>query len=412
MRPLRALGAVAAGVAVAASWSSLLTAQPDERRIRDSSLTLSVTMRGWPTAAGPIQGPTVGLHLRTEWLWLRMHIDASAANIDRAGKGYATPYLLDGQLALSTQPMRLGKAGADISIGLARDAFDPRAAWIQQSGSLRTWYGVASHGVWARADAHAPLDAHATPTSAELQLGGWIARGTTEVSASVRHIQTGRLKAVGPDSTTTDLSACRLDYDRSRVLQQYRTLCPQRLRTLDVGVGAAWSVHTTRIRLFAAHRVLGQAAFGAPRESWAGGNIEFGWSDEMRFTLEADRRPTDIVRGLPAHRRFAVGLRLSAGLLQRRYAVDEARTDSLPARRVGVLRLGVAANAEVRGDFTDWQPVPLKSDGAGVWILPSGIRHGVYMLSVRLDGGVWHAPPGLPTMADGFGGMVGVLLVD
>ena len=35
----------------------------------------------------------------------------------------------------------------------------------------------------------------------------------------------------------------------------------------------------------------------------------------------------------------------------------------------------------------------------------------VYTLSVRVDGGAWFPPPGLPTTSDGFGGTVGVLVI-
>jgi hypothetical protein len=37
---------------------------------------------------------------------------------------------------------------------------------------------------------------------------------------------------------------------------------------------------------------------------------------------------------------------------------------------------------------------------------------GVHTLAVRVDGGAWGAPPGLPAADDGFGGEVGTLVVE
>ena len=36
---------------------------------------------------------------------------------------------------------------------------------------------------------------------------------------------------------------------------------------------------------------------------------------------------------------------------------------------------------------------------------------GMYHINVRVDGGPWMAPPGIPTMHDGFSGDVGLIVV-
>ncbi|MGH7655441.1 MAG: glycogen-binding domain-containing protein [Gemmatimonadaceae bacterium] len=394
----------------AAGWSPL-RAQATESGAADSSFALSVGVRSWLAVTGPVDGPVAGLRLRTQFSWLLVRLDANASAGNRSGGGSAGPSLLDGQFQLSTTPMRVGKAGADARVGLERDAFDPTTAWMQQSGSLRTWYGTAARGVWAQAGVGAPVNWHATPTSNEVQLGGWMTRGATQLSASLQHIATGRLAAVGADSATINPALCRLDYDPNRPLQQYLTVCPQRLQTLDAGAAVVWDIRNLRVHLFVAHRMLGSTSFGVPIESWAGGNAELTWSDNVRFTLDIDRRPTDIVRGLPAYNRFAVGVRLMPWLRHEPKDTPAARGGAVVERHRMLLRLGAAASADVRGDFTDWKPVALTSDRDGAWALPSGIAPGVYTLSVRIDGGAWFPPPGLPTASDGFGGTVGVLVV-
>lgn len=65
---------------------------------------------------------------------------------------------------------------------------------------------------------------------------------------------------------------------------------------------------------------------------------------------------------------------------------------------------------EVRGDFSDWEPVALARSGSA-WALRLELPPGTYRLNVRVDGGPWVAPPGLPRLADEFGGAVGLLVI-
>ena len=67
---------------------------------------------------------------------------------------------------------------------------------------------------------------------------------------------------------------------------------------------------------------------------------------------------------------------------------------------------------EVNGDFTDWQPLRLDHVGGDRWKAIVALMPGVHQVSLRVDGGAWLPPPGAPTAADGFGGMVGVVVVE
>jgi len=74
---------------------------------------------------------------------------------------------------------------------------------------------------------------------------------------------------------------------------------------------------------------------------------------------------------------------------------------------------GVAASrVEIMGDFTDWTPVALERTGPDAWSFPRAVAAGAHRLVLRVDGGVWQPPPGLPTGADEFAGEVGVLLIE
>ena len=79
--------------------------------------------------------------------------------------------------------------------------------------------------------------------------------------------------------------------------------------------------------------------------------------------------------------------------------------------QVLVFRSVSALRAEVRGDFSDWQPRALEPTPDGGWQIPWTAGAGTFRINIRLDDGPWIAPPGLPSFADEFGGMVGILVV-
>jgi hypothetical protein len=46
-----------------------------------------------------------------------------------------------------------------------------------------------------------------------------------------------------------------------------------------------------------------------------------------------------------------------------------------------------------------------------LWELNVPVAPGWHQINVRVDGGPWMAPPGIPTTHDSFGGDVGLLVV-
>jgi len=70
-----------------------------------------------------------------------------------------------------------------------------------------------------------------------------------------------------------------------------------------------------------------------------------------------------------------------------------------------------ASRVEIAGDFTDWQPVALLPVRGHWWAGMLRVSPGLHRVQVRLDGGPWHAPPGLPRADDGPAGPAGTLIV-
>ncbi|NIP79296.1 MAG: hypothetical protein GWM90_08825, partial [Gemmatimonadetes bacterium] len=70
-----------------------------------------------------------------------------------------------------------------------------------------------------------------------------------------------------------------------------------------------------------------------------------------------------------------------------------------------------ARSVEVRGDFTGWEPRAMEATGSGRWMFP--VPAGVHRFDLRLDGGDWGVPAGVPVVRDEFtGAPVAVVVVD
>jgi hypothetical protein len=54
----------------------------------------------------------------------------------------------------------------------------------------------------------------------------------------------------------------------------------------------------------------------------------------------------------------------------------------------------------------------MSQSSAGAWSMPLVTSPGTHQVNVRVDGGPWQVPPGLTSMADEFGGAVGLLVVE
>jgi hypothetical protein len=69
------------------------------------------------------------------------------------------------------------------------------------------------------------------------------------------------------------------------------------------------------------------------------------------------------------------------------------------------------SRVDLSGDFTDWTPVALLPVHANWWAVVVRVPPGVHRVQLRVDGGPWIAPPGLPRADNGPGGPSGALVV-
>ncbi|MGE5743559.1 MAG: glycogen-binding domain-containing protein [Gemmatimonadota bacterium] len=122
-------------------------------------------------------------------------------------------------------------------------------------------------------------------------------------------------------------------------------------------------------------------------------------------------------QGLPRASYVTVGIRLFA-VSPRPAAQSHARTlrwpPLIPERRGDsvIVRFGMegAAAVAIAGDWDDWRPRDLRPLGADLWEGALSLRPGTYHFNLQVDHRDWVVPGGV-AIADGLGGMVGVLVV-
>lgn len=154
---------------------------------------------------------------------------------------------------------------------------------------------------------------------------------------------------------------------------------------------------------------------------WAAGTAVLWITDRVAAVMGGGRVPANPSRGLPARNYANFGLMLSYSSIPRTTvpvapmtlaAVKyfEVRSLATGTQKITV-RVGGVETVEVMGDFSDWTPLVLMRRGRDMWDITLPVTAGVHEINLRLDGGPWLAPPGLPTRRDSFNGDVGLLVV-
>jgi hypothetical protein len=164
--------------------------------------------------------------------------------------------------------------------------------------------------------------------------------------------------------------------------------------------------------------------------SWGSLSAVAWMTPRVAIAASGGSYPIDPTQGFPGGRFVSLSLRFATGRdhlshpvsvlqpLSETEAGIGAGVSGFVAERTGpgIVTLRVnsvgAQVVEVSGDFTNWVPVRLERSPNGWWSAALPISPGKYQMNVRVDGGKWVVPPGLLSMADEFGGTVGLLVVE
>ena len=150
-------------------------------------------------------------------------------------------------------------------------------------------------------------------------------------------------------------------------------------------------------------------------DEWVGGSLEAWVQPRMAVVLSVGSYPQELLQGLPGGRFVSLGFRIA----DRRKRPVPTRTLTTPVvfsereARDGSVGFSVdgAATVEIAGDWNAWTPTPMTRSPSGRWILEADLEPGVYRFSLRVNGTQWVVPEEVPSMEDGFGGRVGLLIV-
>lgn len=179
-------------------------------------------------------------------------------------------------------------------------------------------------------------------------------------------------------------------------------------------ISATWRREHRAISLGATAGVRGSNSGLVPGGAWGSADATLWATSRTAIVFAAGRAPQDVVRGVPRITYASVTLRLSTRSRQASESVDPVRVvrgPRLTATREGIeIRVEGASSVEVMGDFTDWGPVALGRTG-NVWRLERPLSPGLHRLAIRIDGGLWVAPPNLPSTSDELGGAVALIIV-
>ena len=159
----------------------------------------------------------------------------------------------------------------------------------------------------------------------------------------------------------------------------------------------------------------------ADRRLWGNASATRWVTSTLGVVASAGAYPVDFAQGFPGGEYASLSIRwrptiarspMTMPVPREANGVEGFRTRAVGGDRYEIRVLAPsAASVELAGDFTRWTTVPLVAAGSGWWETTMPLSHGAHEVAVRVNGGPWVAPPGLPPLTDEFGGRSGLLTV-
>jgi hypothetical protein len=198
------------------------------------------------------------------------------------------------------------------------------------------------------------------------------------------------------------------------------TGCRHQSRLTDLETTVHWEHRLLEMTVRGGQRFGDRLDVTAESRQWASAQAAIWITSQLAAVAGGGREPAQPTRGLPARSYGSLGLMLAYWPIPRGIVPVETPASLVhffelrpagPALQRITARIGGVETVEIMGDFTDWSPIPLIRRGRDLWELLVPLNAGVHQINLRIDGGQWIAPPGVPTLKDGFNGEVGVLVV-
>jgi len=327
------------------------------------------------------------------------------------------------------QPLMHG-IRAELVANASRVFHDPTIQNDQLDASGRLHYMRQRGGIWLGSGVARPLRASAVSNVNVSSGGVWTRVGPATLRGSVTSFF---FTKVSSDSVAGEPTSCSGSLNSSTnsgspvpagSMSAIRALpatgCRLESRLTDLEGSVRWEHRLLEVTMRGGRRF--GTSFDATPESreWASGRVAFWLSDQVAAVAGGGREPAQPTRGLPARSFGSLGVMLAYWPIPRGVVPIETPASMVQAfelRPAGsevqriTARIGGVETVEIMGDFSDWEPLPLIRRGRDQWELLVPMSAGIHRINLRIDRGAWIAPPGMPSVKDGFSGEVGVIVV-
>jgi hypothetical protein len=293
-----------------------------------------------------------------------------------------------------------------------------------------------SSGFWVGARVEGAPEVDSAPMRPLLGAGFWttLRRLTVSIGGATHAARIGGRAAAFRTSTRQD-SALKgyWEHDSIRGIDSAKFIptggynyFPREIVNVDSGAAshlALWSDVEGRFG-WTVGRVSMEAVVGArPRvasyaaKAWTRVGATYPLNDRMSLAVFAGTDPGLVGFGVPSSTFASVALRMRPWRRTAESGKDLGPLSAfmaLPEAGGGYRITYLATHAkkvELSGDFDRWRPVAMKQTRDGIWEVSLPLAPGTYRVNVRIDGGRWLPPAGLPQAEDDFNGAVGVLVV-
>lgn len=314
---------------------------------------------------------------------------------------------------------------AEVLANASRLFFDPTVQNDQFDAEGRLHFMRQRGGVWLGSGVARPLRVAAV-SNVNVSSGGiWTKLGATTVRGSVTSFL---FTKVAIDSLENPAPCARLSAAPATVSEAGAALaavtansaCRHQSRLTDLETALRWEHKLMELSVRGGRRFGSSFDVTPESRQWASMQAAIWITSQLAAVAGGGREPAQPTRGLPARSFGSLGVMLAYWPIPRGIVPVETPASLVHAfelRPAGVAlqrltaRIGGVETVEIMGDFTDWAPIHLIRRGRDLWELLIPMGPGVHQINLRIDGGVWIAPPGVPTIKDGFNGEVGVLVI-
>lgn len=319
---------------------------------------------------------------------------------------------------------------AELRVGADRMFYDQSLSDNQLDAEARLHYMAEKGGVWLGSGVSRPLRVAAASTINVSSGGAWTKLGPTTLRGTVtsfyftKIVDTTTFERRGYEGSVACASAPAAPIGKDEILPNLTgggsAGCSYSSRLTDVEGSVHWQHRFIEVTMRGGHRFGPSVDIEPERPRWGSVQVAYWITSQVAAVAGSGREPSQPSRGLPARDYTSLGIMLAYWPIPRQTVLVASPASLVRAfelRPAGIAlqrltaRIGGVEKVEIMGDFTDWAPVPLTRRGRDHWELLIPMSPGVHQINLRIDGGKWIAPPGIPSIKDGFNGHVGVLVI-